>query len=174
MPPVGGSGEQPGRGQLPHRRQHRVRVQAGDLAEQPSVNGRPATASALSTARASAPHRAARATSSSANRRRQRHRLRQLARVGDGGGHQLLGEERMPLRPRVHLLHQLRRWRCPHQRGDLLGHLLRDSGPSRISSTPASRRTWVSQSATAASSGTSSLRQVTTTVTASPRPARTR
>jgi hypothetical protein len=34
----------------------------------------------------------------------------------------------------------------------------RDSGPSRISSRPASRRTWVSQSDTEASSGTSSLR----------------
>jgi hypothetical protein len=33
MPPLGWGGQQPGRRQLMHRRQHLVRVQLGDLAE---------------------------------------------------------------------------------------------------------------------------------------------
>jgi hypothetical protein len=139
-----------------------------------SVNGRPATDSAFNTARASASQPAARAVSSSANRG---------GRATDGASS---SESVSPAATSCSVKNG-----CPSARaytsstnpdggGTPTNPLICsatsvwENGPRRISSTPASRRTCVSQSATAASSDTSSLRQVTTSRTPVPRTARIR
>src|SRR5439155_24758433 len=62
----------------------------------------------------------------------------------------------------------------PHSPATCSAASTSDSGASRISSTPHPPRTCASQLATSGSTGASSLRHVTTSVTASPHPARER
>ncbi len=126
LAPGGVLGQQPGRGQLPQPAAHRLRVQAGDRGQR-LLGQRPARH------RQSRQHRACVTGAASRPGRQQ---LRQpgrqpgrglqqpaLRRVGQGRGHQLLGEKRVPLRPHIQLIDHPRRHRAAGQRGHLPGQL---------------------------------------------------
>ena len=91
-------------------------------------------------------------------------------RRADHGRDELLGEERIPLSPCVQLVDHRRRRRRAGQPGDLLGHLVAGQrAEPNLGHTAAMPRTCVSHSATCGSSGASSDRHVTTTVSAESR-----
>ena len=126
-PARGVLGQQPGRGQFPQPPPDRPGLQPGDrgqhvLAQRPARD------------RQARQHRLRIPGATARPRRQQLHQPGRQPRrnpqpvpgpglAGQRGGHQLLGEERIPLRPRIQVIDHPRRYRAAGQRRSLPGHL---------------------------------------------------
>ena len=126
VPPAGGVlGEQPGRRQLPQPPPHRLHLQPGDhrqhiLTQAPARDRQTRQHRPRLRGAAARPHRQ---QLRQPGRESRRDPQATLVCFRQRRGYQLLGEERVPLRPRVQLIDHPRRRRTVRQGRDLPGHL---------------------------------------------------
>ena len=126
VPPIGSTlGQQPGRRQLPQPPPHRLHLQPGHRAQQ-VLSQWPTRDGQTRQHRPGFPGAAARPRGQQLGQpgRQTRRDPQATVRLADqGGGHQLLGEKRVPLRPRKQLINHWRRHRAARQHRGLPGYL---------------------------------------------------